>query len=66
MPIDTVKEQLRGYGLAPWYVDGLGELFALYATGQSAAVAPDAERVLGRPGRRWEDFAAAHTADFSG
>jgi len=66
LPIDAVKEQLRGYGLSPWYADGLGELFALYATGQAAAVAPDVERVLGRPGRRWEDFAAAHTADFSG
>lgn len=66
VPIDAVKEQLMGYGLSQWYADGLGELFALYATGQAAAVAPDTERVLGRPGRRWEDFTAAHTADFSG
>lgn len=66
VPIDAMKQQLLGYGLSQWYVDGLGELFALYATGQAAAVAPDAERVLGRPGGRWEDFAAAHKADFSG
>jgi uncharacterized protein YbjT (DUF2867 family) len=64
VPIDTVKEQLHGYGLSEWTVDGLGELFALYADGHAAGVSPEAEAVLGRPPGTWEQFAADHRAAF--
>lgn len=64
--IDGVKEQLRGYGLGDWTVDALGELFALYSSGAAADVSPDAEAVLGRPPRSWEEFAADHAAAFRG
>jgi uncharacterized protein YbjT (DUF2867 family) len=66
VPIDAAKEQLRSYGLDDWTVDGLGELFAFYASGGAAGVSPDAEAVLGRPSRRWEDFAADHAPAFTG
>lgn len=66
VPIDAAKGQLRSYGLGDWTVAALGELFALYAAGDAAGVSPDAEAVLGRPPRRWEDFAADHAAAFTG
>lgn len=66
IPIEAAKEQLRGYGLDGWTVDGLGELFAFFAEGLAVEVAPDAEAVLGRPPRRWEDFAADHAVAFRG
>lgn len=64
VPIDAVKEQLRGYGLTEWTVDGLGELFALYAEGLAADVAPDIEAVLGRRPGSWEAFATQNAAAF--
>lgn len=64
VPIPAAVEQLRGYGVAAWTADALGELFELYASGGAADVAPDAERVLGRPTRDWETFVAAHSAAF--
>ncbi len=66
VPIDAVKEQLRGYGLSEWTVDGLGELFALYADGLAAGVSPEAEALLGRPLHTWEQFVADHRAAFAG
>ena len=66
VPIDAAKAQLRGYGLDDWTVDGLGELFAFYAEGLATGVAPDAEAILGRPPRSWEEFAADHAAAFRG
>lgn len=66
VPLDATREQFLGYGMPEWYVDGLIELFELYATGVAADVAPDVEKVLGRPARSWEQFAADHAAAFGG
>ncbi len=56
---------MLGSGSA-WNVDGLTELFALYESGAAAGVAPDIERVLGRPARGFDDFARDHRAAFGG
>ncbi len=66
LPIPAVQETLHGYGMPPWEVDGLAELFELYAGGHAAGVAPDAKAVLGRPTRRWEAFATDHVSPFTG
>lgn len=66
LPIDAVKEHLRGVGLDPWTIDGLAELWELYATGQAAGVTDDVERVLGRRAGSWEAFATQNQAAFRG
>jgi uncharacterized protein YbjT (DUF2867 family) len=65
VPVPSVAEQLRGYGLPAWQVDGLAELFELYRLGQATAVIPDADLPLGRPRSTWETFAADHAASFT-
>lgn len=64
VPIDGVKEQMRGFGLPVWTVDALGELFALYADGLAAGVSTDVEAVLGRRPGSWEAFATQNAAAF--
>jgi len=66
VPIPVFKEQLRGWGVPDWEVEGLGELFELYARGLATGIAPDAEAVLGRPTRSWEAFAKDHATRFPG
>ncbi len=66
VPVLTVAEQLRGYGVPDWQVGGLVELFELYSTGNAAAVAPDASTILQRPTRSWGTFVADHAASFTG
>ena len=65
VPIPAFKEQLRGFGIPEWTVEGLGELFELYADGSAAGVSPEGEAVTGRPPRTWEQFAADHVAAFA-
>ena len=65
VPLEAVKEQLRGYGLDAWTVDGLGEVFANYAEGLGADVSSDVEHVLGRLPGTWEGFATQHAAAFT-
>ena len=65
VPIPAFKEQLRAFGIPEWTVEGLGELFALYADGSAAGVSPEGEAVTGRPPRTWERFAAEHVAAFT-
>ncbi len=64
VPIDAVKEQLAGYGLPPWTVDGLGELFALYAEGLAAEVSAEIETVLGRRAGSWQSFVTQNAGAF--
>lgn len=65
-PMPAVEEQLRGYGMSEWNVAGLLELFELYAQGHAADVTANAEAILGRPPRRWEEFAVDHASAFGG
>ena len=65
VPIPAFKEQLRGFGIPEWTVEGLEELFELYADGSAASVSPEGEAVTGRPPRTWEQFAADHVAAFT-
>lgn len=64
VPIAGAQERLRSFGIPEWYVDGLGELFELYATGAASGVSPDAETVLQRPLRTWENFLIDRRDDF--
>ena len=64
VPIVGAKDQLRSFGVPEWYVEGLGELFELYATGAASAVSPDAEAVLQHGLRTWEDFVTNHREHF--
>ncbi len=66
VPTPAVVEQLRGYGVSGWETDGLAELLEVYASGAATAVAPDAQAVLGRPTRTWEDFVTDHIDVFTG
>lgn len=66
VPLEATREAMLGSGYPAWNVDGLTELFALYESGAAAGVAPDIERVLGRPARGFDDFARDHRAAFGG
>lgn len=66
VPLPAFADNLRGFGLSEWYVEALLELMAAYASGVAAPVAPDAEQVLGRPRRTWEQFVTEHQAAFGG
>jgi len=66
IPPEAQREAMLGMGIPEWTVDGLGELYAFYETGIAGGVAPDIERVLGRPARSVDDFAADHRAAFGG
>lgn len=64
LPLDVVADRLNGFGLPPWQVGGLLELFELYASGAAVGVDPTVEAVLGRPVTRWDSFAYDHRARF--
>lgn len=64
VPVGAFQEQLRGYGMSAWEVDGLAELFTLYSDGFATAVSDEPEAVTGRRSRAWEAFAADHQAIF--
>lgn len=66
VPIPAVKEQLAGFGLDPWTVDGLGELFTVYAAGGAAGVSDEIEAVLGRRAGSWEGFVTQNAGAFRG
>lgn len=63
---EDLRRNLIAAGVPGWNADGLGELWAFYETGHAGQVAPDVERVLGRPARSFEDFGRDHAAAFSG
>jgi hypothetical protein len=57
---------MRAGGLPVVLADGFTEILALYGTGGTAsAVSPDLERLLGRPGRTFAQFAEEHREAFS-
>jgi uncharacterized protein YbjT (DUF2867 family) len=67
--IDVPAEAVRGgmvqAGLPEWLASDLTFLYAnVVAKGHASAVSPDVERVLGRPGIRFEQFARDHRAVF--
>lgn len=66
VPLSSFADTLRGYGMSDWYVEALVELMEMYATGAAAQLTPDAEQLLGRPLRTWEQFVTDHHATFTG
>lgn len=66
VPLDGFAATLRGYGMSDWYVEALVELMQMYGTGAAAPVAPDAQEVLGRPLKTWEQFVSDHRQAFAG
>ena len=66
VPLPAFADTLRGYGMDAWYVEALVELMELYATGAAGALTPDAEQLLGRPLRTWEQFVTDHRSAFTG
>lgn len=62
----ATREAMLSSGAPTWNVDGLAELWALYETGAAAGVAPDVERLLGRPARSFDDFVRDHRSAFGG
>jgi uncharacterized protein YbjT (DUF2867 family) len=64
VPPQAFKETLLGFGIPEVYADGLGQLFALYASGQAEDVAPGVSEALGRAPRTFEAFARDHADAF--
>ena len=63
---EDARASMVSMGYPEWVADGIMELSAFYETGGAAAVAADIERLLGRPARSVDDFAAAHREAFGG
>lgn len=64
-PPAAFGEMLTGI-LPPWQVEGLLEDYAHYARGEAADISSAVPDALGRPARRFADFAAENAAAFGG
>lgn len=64
-PPAAFGEMLTGI-LPPWQVEGLLEDYAHYARGEAADISSAVPDTLGRPARRFADFAAENAAAFGG
>lgn len=62
---ERFREMLTGL-LPTWQVDGLLEDYAHYARGEAAEVSTAVPDLLGRPARRFADFARDHAGAFRG
>ena len=62
--IEEAQSTMLSSGWPKWSVEGMGELFRLYADDLASAVSPDAERVLKQPARDYRQFAAGHREAF--
>jgi uncharacterized protein YbjT (DUF2867 family) len=60
VPIEAAQAALRDAGVPAQTVDGLGELWAMYADGVAEGVSPDIEQVTGRPPYTFRQFAEDH------
>jgi len=56
IPAETLRSNLIAAGTPAAFADGIVTLEALKASGKMAAVSPNVERILGRPGERYRDF----------
>lgn len=67
VPVDaaTAEAAMREAGMPDWTARAIAELQRHFATGAAEVVTPDAERLLGRPPRRFRDFALDHAAAFA-
>lgn len=43
----SAAQQLKGYGVEPWFAEGLGELNTIVSKGMAAVVSPDGPKLLG-------------------
>src|SRR5690606_25180717 len=64
-PPAAFGEMLTGI-LPPWQAEGLLEDYAHYARGEAADISSAVPDALGRPARRFADFAAENAAAFGG
>ncbi|KAA9338507.1 SDR family oxidoreductase [Hymenobacter busanensis] len=63
LPEDAARQGMQG---APqWLVDAMMELNAIGKAGYAATVAPDLERLTGRPARTFAEFAQDHRTAFA-
>jgi uncharacterized protein YbjT (DUF2867 family) len=58
VPESAAREAIAKSGAPGWMVDGMLELFGIIKAGYSEGVADGVEKVLGRKGRTFEQFAA--------
>jgi uncharacterized protein YbjT (DUF2867 family) len=63
---DDLRGALTGAGIPGWTIDALLELWEAQRAGLYATVTPDAEALLGRPPRTYEEFVRDHRAAFTG
>jgi hypothetical protein len=46
-PLPAYVEQLKSYGVEPWFAEGLGSFYDLVQQGQTALVSTDGPKLLG-------------------
>jgi (4-alkanoyl-5-oxo-2,5-dihydrofuran-3-yl)methyl phosphate reductase len=62
--VEQAQASMLGQGWPARNVEGMGELFRLYADGFAQTISPDVERVTGRGARDYRTFATDHLERF--
>jgi uncharacterized protein YbjT (DUF2867 family) len=65
VPVEAAAASMLEMGLPEWDARAIAELQGLFATGWAEATKPDLETLLGRPPRRFADFARDFAGAFS-
>lgn len=65
IPNDGFRDAMRNAGVDDWYVNAVGDLFALTKAGSSAFVSDDFERVVGRAPSTLAAYVAANRGLFT-
>jgi uncharacterized protein YbjT (DUF2867 family) len=64
VPRDSAKQSMLGSGMPEWLAEAISQLMDAAREGLMAAVSPDVQTILGRPGRTLEQFAAENRSAF--
>ena len=66
VPLEAGREAMVGMGMPEWVADGLIELIEGFSNNWADLVSPDVEKIMGRPGRSYEQFARDFAQVFGG
>lgn len=64
VPEDVYRARFANYGAPASFIESMLTFYALIKAGKLAMVTPDVERLLGRPGRTFDAWAADNAAAF--
>ena len=66
VPLEAGREAMVGMGMPEWVADGYTELMEEFSKNWADLVSPAVEKITGRPGRSYEQFARDFAQVFGG